>query len=103
LLSTTLTLCGCHTIRFDVTHEPVSGAPIEDRKAFYWWGTYPELRIDMRTICPNGVKRIEEMTTFTDGVFNAITLGIYTPRTSLYWCREAPQAPAPVAPPASAP
>jgi len=101
-----LGVSACQTIRFDVSHAPTATQPIEVRKNFFWWSLYPDMEVDMRTYCPDGTGRIEEQTTFTDGLLGSLTLGIYTPRTSYYYCRlPAPPptvaAPVPPAPGAS--
>ena len=88
----------CHTIRFDISHAPMAAQPIEVRKSFFWWSLYPTMEIDMLTYCPDGTGRIEEETTFSDGLLDLLTLGIYTPRTSYYYCRL--PAPTPTAAPA---
>jgi len=88
-----LALCACHTIRFDLSHDPVAGDPIEDRKDFYWWALYPTMRVDVSQFCPQGALRVVEENAFTDIVLSGFTLGIYTPRTSFYFCRELPPAP----------
>ena len=78
----------CHTISIDVGEG--SGTQIvEERKSFFFWGLTPTKTIDVRTHCPNGALAISEETTFVDGLFNFITLGIWAPRTSYYHCAEA--------------
>jgi Bor protein len=86
---------GCHTIRLDISKAPSAQQPIVDRKTFWFFGASRQ-DVDVRAFCPDGVAAIEEETTFTDGLFGNLTLGIYTPRTSYYWCRLA-------SPPAAAP
>ena len=91
-LALALSLCGvgaCHGIRFEVSHTAAE-PPIEDRKTFLFWTLYPTQVIDVQTICPHGVTQIVEETRFTDVMLALVTLGIYTPRTSWYYCRVAP-------------
>jgi hypothetical protein len=90
-------LSACHTFRFEVSKEPHEAAPVEDRKTFWVFAWFPDREVDVRAICPAGVSVIEEETTVTDGLFTALTLDIYAPRTSYYYCR-IPRPPA--APPA---
>jgi hypothetical protein len=75
----------------DVPHEQV----VPDRKTFWFWGLAPTREVDARAICPHGVSAIREETTFGDGFFGFITLGIYSPRTSYYHCRPAANVGAP--------
>lgn len=84
-----LATVGCHTMRFDVSTAP-SGSVVEERKSFWLGGLVPTLRVDMRAKCPYGVAQITEETTFTDGFFEFITLGIWSPRSTYYSCRTAP-------------
>jgi hypothetical protein len=80
---------GCHTMRFDVAKAP--GLPVvTERQSFYLWGLTPTVRIDMRARCPHGVAQLTEETTFLNGVFEFLTLGIWSPRTMYYSCRSAP-------------
>jgi hypothetical protein len=101
LLAVLLASSACHTFRFQVSNAPFDPKPIVDRKTFWVFAWFPKLEIDMRAICPEGVAAIEEQTTFTDGVFTAFTLNIYSPRTSRYYCKLPP--PPPAAPPPAAP
>lgn len=77
---------GCHTMRFEVApgpHEKV----VHHRKSFWVGALFPEVRVDVSQYCPAGVVAVEEETTFLDGFFGFITLSIWTPRTSRYYCR----------------
>ena len=90
----------CHTFHFHVSDAPFDPKPIVDRKTFWVFAWFPTLEVDVRAICPAGVAAIEEQTTFTDGLFSVLTLSIYSPRTSSYYCRlpAPPAAPPPAAP-----
>jgi Bor protein len=78
---------GCYTMRFEVEGPPRSdNQRVHQRKAFFLWGLAPTREIDAQRICPQGVQAIVEETTFGDGFFSLITLGIYSPRTSVYYC-----------------
>ncbi|MFI5316597.1 MAG: Bor/Iss family lipoprotein [Myxococcota bacterium] len=87
-------LGGCHTIRFDLSKAPAATEPIVDRKSFWFFGASRQ-NIDVHEVCPYGVAAIEEEVRFTDGLFANLTIGMYTPRTSYYWCRLPPPAPVP--------
>ncbi len=88
---------GCHTFRFHVSDAPSDPIPVVDRKTFWVFALFPTMEVDVRTICPAGVAEIDEETTFTDGLFTVLTLNVYSPRTSYYYCRRPAQ---PVAAPA---
>jgi len=107
LLATASTLA-CHTMRFEIAHIPsdLINDPIQVRKSFWLAGAFPTETIDVRTICPNGAAAVEEETSWVDALIYAVTLSIYTPRTSWYYCRRDPYvvpqpAPVVVAPPQS--
>ena len=79
------TLTGCHSMRFDISPDATT-APISTMKSYYLFGLVPTKQIDLAQYCPNGTAAIVEETTFLDGFCGAITLGIWTPRTSRYYC-----------------
>ena len=76
---------GCHTMRFDISNKPID-YEVHDRKAYFIGGLVPTRKIDLSTHCPDGTVAIEENTTFLDGFLGVITLSIYTPRSSTYYC-----------------
>ncbi len=76
---------GCHTMQFEVTGEP-HGEVVYDRKSFFFWGLAPTKVVDVSAFCPHGVAAIREETRFTDGLLEAVTIGIYQPRSSWYYC-----------------
>lgn len=78
-------LAGCHTMRFDISPD-ASAPPISDMKSYFLFGLVPTRQIDLAQYCPNGTAAIVEETTFLDGFCGLITLGIWTPRTSRYYC-----------------
>ena len=80
-------VAGCHTMRFQVTNEPHAQI-VYARKSFYLWGLTPTQKIDVSNHCPAGVAAIREETRFSDGFFSFITLGIWQPRSSWYYCLE---------------
>jgi hypothetical protein len=84
-LGIVLTLLGCHTMRFEVG-EGQPGKVVHDRKTFWLGGLVPTKKVDVADFCPNGALAIEEETTFLDGLLANLTLAIYTPRSSTYYC-----------------
>lgn len=84
-LALVLGMGGCHTMRFNVSsgeHATI----VEERKSFYLWGLVPTQQVDVSTRCPAGVSAIREETTFSDGLFGLLTIGIWQPRSSWYHC-----------------
>jgi hypothetical protein len=80
-----LGITACHTMRFEVGSGPVSET-VYQRKSFFVGGLFPTREVDVSKHCPNGAVAIREETRFVDGLFNVITLGIWTPRSSWYYC-----------------
>ncbi len=85
LLLLLVTVIGCHTMRFEVADEPHDRV-VYDRKSFFLWGLTPTKEVDVSAHCPDGVAAIREETRFSDGFFGFITLGIWQPRSSWYYC-----------------
>lgn len=78
----------CHTMYFEIVHSPAANV-VEERKAFYFWGLTPTKTVNVLDHCPNGAVGVSEEETFLDGLFGALTLGIWAPRTSYYHCAAA--------------
>ena len=79
-------LSGCHTIRFDLSNQQGTTV-VHERKSFFLWGLVPGNRmVDVRTKCPGGAAAIREQTSFTDGLFTFLFLGIWELRSSWYYC-----------------
>lgn len=76
---------GCHSMRFEVGDGPV-GREVYHRKAFYVAGLFPSREVDVSHHCPAGAVAVSEETTFLDGLLNVLTLTIYSPRSSTYYC-----------------
>lgn len=85
LLAAAALLGACHTMRFEVG-EGESSNVVYQRKSFYVGGLFPTRTVDVSQFCPAGALAVREETTFVDGLFNVITLGIWTPRSSWYYC-----------------
>jgi len=84
-----VTLSACHTMRFelvDADHEAV----VHERKSYFFWGLYPTHEIDVGERCPYGVAAIREQTSFTDGLYTVVFLGIWQLRSSWYYCLPTP-------------
>ncbi len=86
----TVALAGCHTMRFEIVDAPHSKI-VHHRKSFYVAGLFPRLnRVDVSQYCPHGVSRVREQTTDDDAIIGVATLGIWTPRSSWYYCLPGP-------------
>jgi hypothetical protein len=75
-------------MRFRLTDQPPAHV-VEERKSFFLWGFVPSKVVDVTTKCPHGAVAIMEETGFVDGVGTIFTLGIWTPRSSTYYCAAA--------------
>ena len=85
LVGTLVPMTACHTMRFEVADGTASEV-VYDRKSFFLGGLVPTLEVDVARHCPNGAVAIREETTFVDGLLQLVTLGIWTPRSSWYYC-----------------
>lgn len=80
-----LLLTGCHTMRFELVNEE-HATVLYDRKSFWFWGLSPLKEVDVSEHCPAGLAALREQTKFSDGFLGALTLGIWAPRSSWYYC-----------------
>jgi hypothetical protein len=85
LIVSLVVVFGCHTMRFE-TGAGAQGNVVEQRTSFYFWGLHPTREIDVRQHCPNGALAIREETRVEDGFADLFTLGIWSPRTTLFFC-----------------
>ncbi len=79
---------GRHTMRFDLVREP-AGAVVHEAKSYFFWGLLPTVRVDVLEKCPYGAVAI------VDGAAGGIrfpTLGLWSQRSTTYYCRQAPGA-----------
>lgn len=54
---------------------------------FFFWGLTAVQDVDVKEYCGNGIAKIEEKSTAVNVILTGITLGIYSPRTSEFFCR----------------
>ena len=78
-------LAGCHTLRFELVDEEPDRV-VYDRKSFFLWDLVATKVVDVSVYCPGGVAAIREETRFSDGLGSFVTLGIWQPRSSWYYC-----------------
>ena len=81
-------LAGCHTMRFELVDEPAAHV-VSEHKSYFLWGLAPTVDVNVLDKCPNGAAAVWERTTFTDGLMSLPTLGIWSPRSTKYYCRGA--------------
>lgn len=56
--------------------------------AYYLFGLLPRnIELVAEDLCPAGIRGLDQYTSFTDGLFEQLTLGIYSPRTVEVTCR----------------
>ena len=80
-----LILCGCHTMMFEISDLPQEGE-VKENRSFFFWGLTPNMKINVREKCPYGASAIREEMTFDNGFAALITLGIWIPRETTYYC-----------------
>jgi len=89
VLAAIVMLAGCHTIDFEISRRPTSHV-VHERKSFFLFGLVPgNLEVDVREHCPNGATHIREATSFTDGLFTFVFIGIWELRSTWYHCAAA--------------
>jgi hypothetical protein len=86
VVAASLLLAACHSLEFEVAGAP-RGDVVTERNDFFVFGMFPQREIHGRSLCPRGVAAIHEETTALDGVYTALTLGLWSPRTSTITCR----------------
>lgn len=83
-------MAGCATVTATPEGQPklASTPQFEQTQSFFFWGLTPERNtVDVAEVCAgSGVRQIQTQSTFEDGLFSVVTLGIYSPRTSRVWC-----------------
>jgi hypothetical protein len=72
-------------MRFEVGEGRV-GQVVEQRTHFFLVGLVPTRHIDVSEHCPAGAVAVREETTFVDGLLDFITLSIYSPRSTTFYC-----------------
>ncbi len=81
-----VTAAGCHTMRFELVNEPAASV-VSEHKSYFLWGLAPTMDVNVLDKCPNGAAAVREQTTFLDGLMGLPTLGIWSPRSTKYYCR----------------
>lgn len=87
-----LSAAGCvgpgnrQTIRFDLARGPV-GAEVTERRSYFFWGLVPTARTDVLEVCPAGAVAIRQSPGETGALAWVPTLGLWSSRTTTYFCR----------------
>ena len=59
-----------------------------DQKQYFFWGLVGENTVDLKNVCGGGeVASTQAETTFVDGLFTALTIGVWAPRHAKVWCK----------------
>jgi hypothetical protein len=82
---------GGHGLRFDVVREPPAFV-VTESKSYFFWGLVPTRHVDVLEKCPYGVTAVSERTDALGSGAFIPTLGLWSRRTSTYYCRAAPRA-----------
>ena len=85
VLSIAFSASVCHTMRFEIDEVPHKRV-VQERKSYFLFGLVPTRRVDVHEHCPEGVVAVKEERTFTDGLFELLTLDIWTPRSTTFYC-----------------
>jgi hypothetical protein len=81
-------LAGCHTMRFEL-EQTADTREVHDRHSYFFWGLVPTKVIDVREKCASGVVALRENTSFLDGLLGLPSFGIWSFRSTTYYCRPA--------------
>lgn len=80
-------LSGCHRVAYQ-SRLPAGGERHEKQLNYWFWGLSGKHDVDLDEVCPQGVARYHtDATAF--GLWNVLTLGIFSPRTLVVECTSA--------------
>jgi hypothetical protein len=86
LLAFLLGQAGC-ALRFELAPETPHDRVVTERKPFFLWGLLPTQTCAVTDRCPKGAVAIAEEITGTDAALTVVTFGLYSPRSTTYYCR----------------
>lgn len=83
-----LSLTGCYSITLRPQGEAklISEPTKEVSYDFFFWGIAKKYNIDVKGMCPSGLRQVQTRTTPMDSLLTLITFGIYSPRSLSVWC-----------------
>ena len=86
-LGLALALSACSTQRFELATRTTTIPNYEGTSHFIFWGLGQEKTYNPKEICgAKGVNSIDTHHSFLDGLFSAITWGIYAPESYAIYC-----------------
>ena len=88
LLLAIMTTMGCYRHTY-VVSEPTQEQPAKSDYFVHHFlaGLIPvNTEVELQSICPNGVGKIETQISFLNGFLNWLTNGIYTPKSTWVYC-----------------
>jgi hypothetical protein len=68
---------------------------VTERHSYFFWGLVPTAHVDVLEKCPAGVVAIREAPGETGALAWVPTLGLWSSRSTTYFCRAEALAPAP--------
>jgi hypothetical protein len=67
---------------------PAQSGTIRLSHGYFLFGLYPRnVELSETELCPGGIAAVDQYTSFRDGLFEQLTLGVYSPRTVEVRCR----------------
>lgn len=79
--------CSTVTVNPRGAQKRSSSPTYSERHHYGFWGLTGEKWIDVKDVC-DGAKpvQMQAQTSFLDGLFGGITIGLYAPRHARVWC-----------------
>jgi len=82
-----VSVAGCAYQRFQMDDASATIPSFEGTSHFIFWGLGQTKSIDPREVCgARGVNSVQTNESFLNGLFVALTYGIYSPRTHTIYC-----------------
>ncbi len=75
-----------HRMQFDLARER-TGSTLVEQHSYFLWGLVPTAKIDVLKKCPLGAVAIEEGTPAAAHLSSLFTLGLWSRRSTTYYCR----------------
>ena len=86
---------GGHRMRFDLAQER-AGPILVEHHSFFFWGLVPTAKINVLEKCPLGVIAIKEGKSAGARLSWLPTLGLWSRRSTTYYCRAGAEPPTPI-------
>ena len=88
-------LDGGHQMRFELARGR-AGPILVEQHSYFFWGLVPTAKIDVLEKCPLGVIAIKEGKPAAARLSWLPTLGLWSRRSTTYYCRAAAESPTPI-------